>query len=576
VASNLADETLTALRRFRNVVLEGPPGTGKTYVVDDVAMRWQKATGRQLGGSGAGEFALTMHPSTSYEDVVEGLRYDQHTGSFRLRDGFIARAVTSALANPDRDFLILLDELNRANVPKVLGDLLLTLEASKRSRWDGASWIGGVSVTLPYSGNLFSVPSNLYVLATMNTSDRSIAPLDAALRRRFAFVRVTPLRGEELTKALTSARGSKVAQVASTTVSILNRLNLEVLRPVLGPDGELGHSYVFDIQPPLVSDPDLAIALRWASNADVSRAFWTEVRSGNGGSRNQLDLAENGSQGNGGSLELFYPLTTTAGEQASADPARDRRDLFAVWYGGVRYENTRLEYNPPTPGWRLFLEGASATSDKFSAIASQVQPVPGHDEARALEYRILLWFVRQDGDLILEKVDATPERVAALRELSIWSDRSQAGPSGREFGPFDMQKLRGGNTDEPRLTWRYAILPQLVELAISNGVEDLFDPTRRSAWQATHGAPAQAAALEELDQFLASMSIWLRVVGHDLGKTLTILDEAPKGPHGEPVGTEIENSAPAGADEDLPEDDQTGFNHGDDDSAAEADEPTEE
>ena len=113
-------------------------------------------------------------------------------GGFHLRDGFIRRVVDRAEKDPGRDYLILLDELNRSNVPKVLGDLILTMERTKRSKWNATSnqWEGGTSVTLPYSQTTFRMPSNIYILATMNTSDRSIAPLDVALRRRFAFVRM--------------------------------------------------------------------------------------------------------------------------------------------------------------------------------------------------------------------------------------------------------------------------------------------------------------------------------------------------------------------------------------------------
>ena len=138
------------------------------------------------------------------------------------------------------DYLLLLDEVNRANVPKVLGDLLLTLEPSKRQKWNGTGWRGGVAVTLPYSARQFEVPDNIYVLGTMNTSDRSIAPLDAALRRRFAFVRVLPLGDQDLDLALRSVRGDAIVDLAQDSVQMLGLLNTRVLNPVLGPDGKLG------------------------------------------------------------------------------------------------------------------------------------------------------------------------------------------------------------------------------------------------------------------------------------------------------------------------------------------------
>ena len=528
--ASLANEVVGALRRFRNVILEGAPGTGKTYVVQELAARWLALTGRQLEGHGAAEFAITMHPSTAYEDFVEGLRYDERTGSFRLRNGFMARAVVVAQQHPDRDFLLLLDEINRSNIPKVLGDLLLTLEPSKRSSWDtqAGAWTGGADVTLPYSGRIFRVPDNIYVLGTMNTTDRSIAPIDAALRRRFAFVRVSPLEGADLDQALRAVRGDQVGDVATSSVGMLTDLNRHVLRPVLGPDGELGHSYLFDISPPLVADAELATALHWAQT-DVVKAFWTEVRSGNAGSRNQFDLAESGASGHGGSLELFYPLRTSATTvEPAPDPNRQRADSFVIRYGGQRFVDNVVRYNPPTPGWRLYMQGQTQAGIKMSSVAGQIEPVPGHNEARHFEYRLLIWFEREDGDLILERVERTDERVETLKQLSTWHDRSQVGANGRDFGLIDLPALQASFSAEPRLTWRYAILPQLVELAMANGVEELFDPTRRAAWQGAHGVPASNDVLVLLDEFLAGMSIWLRVLGHDLGRLLVILDTAPE------------------------------------------------
>lgn len=515
-----------ALQRFRNVILEGPPGTGKTFVVERLAARWLSATGRPLLGDGSGAYAITLHPSTSYEDFVEGLRYESRTGSFQLRNGFMTRAVIKAEENPDADVLLLLDELNRANVPKVLGDLLLTLEPSKRRHWDGSTWVGGVSVTLPYSGRLFSVPDNVYVLGTMNTSDRSIAPLDAALRRRFAFVRVRPLRAGALTSELTASRGTSIASLAATSIERLDELNASVLRPVLGPDGELGHSYLFDLAPSALADPELRTVLEKAA-LSARKVFWTEVRAANGGSGNQFDLVETGAGGGKGSLELFYPLLTTGGPRP-APPTHTQKHDFTLVFGGQTYEGNVLRWNSGNSNYRIYLQGETASARKLSAVANTDDPVPHEAAARTFEHRVLIWLERDDGSLELERVPNTGERRAALRAVSDWSHKSKGG-SPREFGLVDMSKLSLALTsgDEPRMTWRYAILPQLVELAAANGVEDLFDPIRRQAWQSAHGSPADAAALVSFDAFLESMSIWLRVVGHDLGRTLMILDVAP-------------------------------------------------
>jgi MoxR-like ATPase len=525
--AELSSEVIQALRRFRNVIVEGPPGTGKTYVAQEIGPLWTAATGRPVAGDAQGAWAITFHPSTSYEDFVEGLRYEPAIPGFDRKDGFITRVVNEAKKKPEADFLVLLDEVNRANVPKVLGDLLLTLEPSKRQHWDGTDWTGGVTVTLPYSGRVFGVPDNIYVLGTMNTSDRSIAPLDAALRRRFAFVRVTPLRGDEFRAALRTARGEDVLKLAEESIDVLDRLNDEVLRPVLGPDGELGHSYLFDLRETEVDSELRTVFTRAATG--IRKVFWTEVRGANGGSGNQFDLIETGVGGHG-SVELFYPLLTDSGATKPA-PVRTEAHDFTLRLAGKSYVGNTLRVNEGNSNFRLYLKGQAAEGSKLSELASKTVPVPHESSARALEHRIHIWLERDDGSLELALVPNTPARRDVLTQISEWTDRSKGG-SAREFGLVDMAELANvmKSSDEPRLTWRYAILPQLVELAVANGVEDLFDPTRRSSWQAAHGFPAGSMSLDGFDDFLAGMNIWLRVVGHDLGRTLMILDEVPPPP----------------------------------------------
>ena len=103
-----------------------------------------------------------------------------------------------------------------------------------------------MEVTLPYSGALFSVPSNVYLLGTMNTSDRSIAPLDSALRRRFGFVRVEPLVGDALREKIVATDGEDAAERVERSIDQLTNLN-EALRRCLGPNAMLGHSYLFGV-----------------------------------------------------------------------------------------------------------------------------------------------------------------------------------------------------------------------------------------------------------------------------------------------------------------------------------------
>ena len=257
----------------KNIVLEGVPGTGKTHVVKQIAQLWQTVNGRPLLAEAerSPRFrTMVMHPSTSYEDFIEGIRPggDEPAGGgrfdrvvqvarstpsreFAVGSAFFKDVCRAAAAAPDTDVLVLLDELNRCNVSSVLGDLMLALEPSKRARWDG-DWTAEYELQLPYSKQTFFVPDNVYVIATTNTTDRSVAPLDAAIRRRFAFVRLEPdFAGCDVGLPVDGPASEAVA----ATIEVLQRLNEDVLRPCLGPDVLLGHSYAYALADRLSPDP---------------------------------------------------------------------------------------------------------------------------------------------------------------------------------------------------------------------------------------------------------------------------------------------------------------------------------
>lgn len=120
------------LQQKLNIILEGPPGTGKTFALKGIVEQLRE-NGVPIGGDGTGEFALTMHPATSYEDFIEGLRPGEGDARFEYKPGAFIQLVKHAIRNPHQNHVVLLDELNRCNVPRVFGDLLTTVERSKRT-----------------------------------------------------------------------------------------------------------------------------------------------------------------------------------------------------------------------------------------------------------------------------------------------------------------------------------------------------------------------------------------------------------------------------------------------------------
>ena len=170
------DDIVELLDDKGQVVFYGPPGTGKTHMARKLAEALAPDRGRRM--------LVQFHPSTSYEDFFEG--YRPETGAdgamaYRLTPGPLARLAKRAAADPDRRHVMVIDEINRANLPRVLGELLFLLEYRDES-----------VATLYRPDEEFELPSNLRFIGTMNTADRSIALIDAALRRRFHFVPFFP------------------------------------------------------------------------------------------------------------------------------------------------------------------------------------------------------------------------------------------------------------------------------------------------------------------------------------------------------------------------------------------------
>ncbi|WP_187776146.1 McrB family protein [Antrihabitans cavernicola] len=528
--SKTADVTIRVLRRFKNAILEGPPGTGKTFVVSEIAANWYDETGRELGGNGNGRYAITLHPSTTYEEFVEGLRYDDDNQGFSRQDGFLVNLVCEAKSNPDKDYLVLLDEINRANVPKVLGDVLLCMENTKRSYYDRvvAEWKGGVEVTLPYSGTIFSVPDNLFLLGTMNTSDRSIAPLDSALRRRFGFVRADPLGGNALHDAIKQTDGEDASDRMAQSVEELTNLNA-ALRDCLGPDATLGHSYLFGAlatSGTKSSTPDPLEPLRnLANSVNAERVLWLEVATTSGGSGNQLDIPDEKGTRPGLRTE-FYPMSSS-GTQTLVPSPSGTQDFLDVHFHGVTLFENSLEYNSGGSNYRFKYKGRTATGEGIYDFTPR----------GSLEHKAHIFVRRPDYTYDLLLLDRDPTIITALLGVSNqpggWTARTMPGASGRNYGVVDLDALaatgtveRDADEDAEWMIWRYAILPQLIDTVTQLGIPDLLDPTTRESALALLGKEDLAQRFESFDTFLRRLSLFVGIEGHGLSRGV-VVSEVP-------------------------------------------------
>ena len=238
------------LDRKGQAILYGPPGTGKTYWAE-LAVRNLAALGnygvkfddllpeqreRVIGQErGALVRTCTFHPSYSYEDFIEGFRPERADGSlvFSIQEGIFKTMCQSASDDPEGRYFLIIDEINRGDIPRIFGELLTLLDKPKR----------GSSVLLPLSGDSFAVPENVFVVGTMNTADRSIALLDTALRRRFGFIELMPDPG---------TLGDTVIEGIALR-PWLTALNQQVTAHV-GRDGrnlQIGHSYFMSAGRPI-------------------------------------------------------------------------------------------------------------------------------------------------------------------------------------------------------------------------------------------------------------------------------------------------------------------------------------
>lgn len=220
------------LRDKKNMILQGPPGVGKTFFARRLAYALMgKADPDRV-------HMVQFHPAYSYEDFVQGYRPSGQ--GFALRDGPFYRFCTLAASRPNEEFVFIIDEINRSNLGKVFGELLMLIEADKR----GAEWAISLAYSEEQQGKFF-VPPNVYLLGMMNTADRSLAVVDYALRRRFAFIDVEPGFGTPQFAGFLKSTLNATDELVGTITRQMTALNKEIMEDEgnLGSGFCIGHSY---------------------------------------------------------------------------------------------------------------------------------------------------------------------------------------------------------------------------------------------------------------------------------------------------------------------------------------------
>mgnify|MGYP000030020894 FL=1 len=221
------DRLAAVLKKKKNIILQGAPGVGKTFAA------------KRLAYSVMGEVDddriefVQFHQNYSYEDFMMG--YKPVENGFELKYGIFYRFCQKAANHPDKDYFFIIDEINRGNMSKIFGELLMLIEADYRDK----------KATLAYNGLSFSVPKRLHIIGMMNTADRSLAMIDYALRRRFSFFDMEPGFDSE---GFINYQNSFANETFNTLIERIKELNKEIAQDkALGKGFCIGHSYFCNV-----------------------------------------------------------------------------------------------------------------------------------------------------------------------------------------------------------------------------------------------------------------------------------------------------------------------------------------
>ena len=238
------------LLRKKNLILQGAPGVGKTYAAKRLAyaIMGEKDESRVM--------QVQFHQNYSYEDFVMGYKPNE-SGGFKLTEGKFYKFCKTAAENKDLEYFFIIDEINRGNLSKIFGELLMLIENDYRDK----------PIELSYRDEMFAVPSNVYIIGMMNTADRSLAMIDYALRRRFSFYEMKPgFEAPSFVKYLQEINDPKLMDLVSAITKLNEIINHD---DSLGSGFCIGHSYLCE----LGSDYDLGSIVEY-DIIPMLREYW--------------------------------------------------------------------------------------------------------------------------------------------------------------------------------------------------------------------------------------------------------------------------------------------------------------